>query len=121
MRRDRRYAAGFTLVEVLLVIVILGVLAGIVVFAVGNTSANSRTQACATEAHEFVSAYNAYAANHHGANVSGANTQAMAGNLKADGVLAKSQLSYLSSTQGGPINPGGWQYNANGTVDVTGC
>ena len=40
---------GFTLVELLIVIVILGILAGIVVFAVGNLSSNAKTNACATE------------------------------------------------------------------------
>ena len=34
-------SAGFTLVELLIVIVILGILAGIVVFAVGNTTTNA--------------------------------------------------------------------------------
>ena len=34
---------GFTLVELLIVIVILGILAGIVVFAVGNITTNAKT------------------------------------------------------------------------------
>jgi prepilin-type N-terminal cleavage/methylation domain-containing protein len=40
---------GFTLVEMLIVIVILGILAGIVVFAVGNASSNAKTTGCAAE------------------------------------------------------------------------
>jgi prepilin-type N-terminal cleavage/methylation domain-containing protein len=40
---------GFTLVELLIVIVILGILAGIVVFAVGNLTTNAKTNACAAE------------------------------------------------------------------------
>ena len=35
---------GFTLVELLIVVVILGVLAGIVVFAVGNLTSNAKTE-----------------------------------------------------------------------------
>jgi len=36
---------GFTLVELLIVIVILGILAGIVVFAVGNLTSGAKTSA----------------------------------------------------------------------------
>jgi prepilin-type N-terminal cleavage/methylation domain-containing protein len=112
---------GFTLIEVLIAIVILGVLAGIVVFAVGGTASNSKRQACKTEAREFVNGVQAYAANHRGTAVAGApNTQTMATHLYGDGVLSKSQLAYLSSAQGGTTNPGGWLYT-NGTADDSGC
>ena len=40
---------GFTLVELLIVIVILGVLSGIVVFSVSGITNNSAKVACATE------------------------------------------------------------------------
>jgi prepilin-type N-terminal cleavage/methylation domain-containing protein len=40
---------GFTLVELLIVIVILGILAGIVVFAVGNLTQDAGKNACKTE------------------------------------------------------------------------
>ena len=53
---------GFTLVELLIVIVILGILAGIVVFAVGNLTSNAKTNACATEKSTIITALEAYKA-----------------------------------------------------------
>jgi prepilin-type N-terminal cleavage/methylation domain-containing protein len=53
---------GFTLVELLIVIVILGILAGIVVFAVGNLTSNAKTNACATEKSSVTTAAEAYKA-----------------------------------------------------------
>ncbi len=53
---------GFTLVELLIVIVILGILAGIVVFAVGNLTSNAKTNACATEKSTISTAAEAYKA-----------------------------------------------------------
>jgi general secretion pathway protein G len=40
---------GFTLVELLIVIVLLGIMAGIVVFAVGNSTTNAKAAGCAAE------------------------------------------------------------------------
>ena len=45
----RRAVPGFTLVELLIVIVILGILAGIVVFAVGNMTSSAKTTGCNAE------------------------------------------------------------------------
>lgn len=57
---------GFTLVELLIVIVIMGILAGIVVFAVGNLTDTANKNSCITESDTVrtsVAAYKAANAN----------------------------------------------------------
>jgi prepilin-type N-terminal cleavage/methylation domain-containing protein len=53
---------GFTLVELLVVIVILGILAAVVVFAVSGISDRGNVSACATEASTVRTAVEAYRA-----------------------------------------------------------
>jgi general secretion pathway protein G len=63
-REENVIEQGFTLVELLIVIVILGILAGIVVFAVGNLTSNAKTTGCSAEKNtinQAVEAYKAYA------------------------------------------------------------
>ena len=52
--------SGFTLVELLIVIAILGILAGVVVFSVAGIQDNSQTAACKTEASTVKAAEEAY-------------------------------------------------------------
>jgi len=52
--------SGFTLVELLIVIAILGVLAGVVVFSVAGVQDDSQTAACKTEASTVRAASEAY-------------------------------------------------------------
>jgi len=63
---DRRPAGwngpGFTLVEILIVIVILGIVTGIVVFAVGNMTGNAKTTGCAAEKTTLATALEEYKA-----------------------------------------------------------
>jgi general secretion pathway protein G len=53
---------GFTLVELLVVIVILGILAAVVVFAVGGTTDNAQDKACKAERSTVEAAVEAYKA-----------------------------------------------------------
>jgi general secretion pathway protein G len=79
--RENVIERGFTLVELLIVIVILGILAGIVVFAVGNLTSNAKTNACATEKSTIVTADEAYKAN-NGSFAADMATLVAASNLK---------------------------------------
>ena len=51
---------GFTLIELLIVIMVLGVLAGIVIFALGGTTAQAAVAACNADAHTVETAVSAY-------------------------------------------------------------
>ena len=59
---DNLIERGFTLVELLIVIVILGILAGIVVFAVGNLSSNAQSTGCNAEKTSIQDALESYKA-----------------------------------------------------------
>ena len=60
LRAAQAEESGFTLVELLIVIAILGVLAGVVVFSVAGVQDNSQTSACKTEASTVRAAEEAY-------------------------------------------------------------
>ena len=57
---------GFTLVELLIVIVILGILAAVTVFAVRGITDEAQTNSCATEERTIETAIEAYNANNQG-------------------------------------------------------
>ncbi len=65
MTRDQnRATSGFTLVELLVVIVVLGVLASIVVFAVNGITDRGQTSACAADQTTMTQAEESYNAQH---------------------------------------------------------
>ena len=55
-RVAQRGQGGFTLIELLVVIAILAILAGVVVFAVGNSTKNADVSACKTERASIITA-----------------------------------------------------------------
>jgi prepilin-type N-terminal cleavage/methylation domain-containing protein len=60
MLRTKRGEAGFTLVELLIVVAILGILAGVVVFSVAGVQNDSLANACKAEASTLRTAEEAY-------------------------------------------------------------
>ena len=83
---------GFTLVELLIVIVILGILAGIVVFAVGNLTSSAKGNACASEKSTIITADEAYKAQ------TGSYTDTTG--LLASGLLKSTPSSYSIDASG---------------------
>jgi prepilin-type N-terminal cleavage/methylation domain-containing protein len=61
-RDQRRNEEGFTLFELLVVIIILAILIGIVAFAVGSTRTNGLSASCTSDAKAFTTALEEYKA-----------------------------------------------------------
>jgi general secretion pathway protein G len=64
-RRSAPNEAGFTLVELLIVVVVLGILVAVVMFEVGTFRREAADQACATDRRQVEKAAQAYLAKLH--------------------------------------------------------
>jgi general secretion pathway protein G len=65
--RSRRRNAGFTFIEVMIVVVVLGILATVVIFSLGNVTASAAVSACQTDVKTVLTAVQAYEAQNQGA------------------------------------------------------
>lgn len=92
-----RSEKGFTLVELLVVIVILGILAGVVVFAVSGITDKGQDAACDTDQSAIRTAVEAYRANN---NPSDNPTEAQ---LVSGGFLSTESKYYDISYPGGTL------------------
>jgi general secretion pathway protein G len=100
MRKHHAGESGFTLVELLVVIVILGVLAGIVVFAVGGITNNSTKSACQSDVATLQTAEDTYfAQNNAYVAISGTAPTLLSANLiRAVPVLGATVFAASTST-----------------------
>jgi prepilin-type N-terminal cleavage/methylation domain-containing protein len=103
---------GFTLVELLVAIVILGVLSTVTVFAVRGITDRSTSSACAAELSTLQRATEAYFAQYPGASRNGIATQAypadtgFAGNPAGDAVAAPTGVTAGATPGGTLVNVG---------------
>ena len=101
-RKNSEHQDGFTLVELLVVIVILGILAAIVVFAVTGITGNGQKSACSVDAKTIQAAEEAAYAQSQTTSTASYLTMA---NLQASGFLHSTSGLWnvsLSSSVGGP-------------------
>lgn len=90
---------GFTLVELLIVIVILGILAAVVVFAVSGIADSSQEAGCQTEHRQLATAVEAYFALYRADSIPDGGDGAAA-TLRDAGIIRKTSEYYDVTTTG---------------------
>jgi general secretion pathway protein G len=112
LAKKRSGEGGFTLVELLIVIVILGILAAIVVLAIGGLKGSSETAACKAGAKTIESAEDAYFAS------SDPNTYTDDGTLLTAGLLKEAPDGLVANGSAGGYHIEGAN-NKCGSIDIT--
>ena len=104
---------GFTLVELLIVIVILGILATVTVFAVTGITNKGKTSACQSDATTIQTAEEAYSANH-------GNYTASQAQLVSDGLLHAQSTKFTVTLTGGSGTVASYSVNGVSGGDCAG-
>jgi prepilin-type N-terminal cleavage/methylation domain-containing protein len=97
---DNKQDKGFTLVELLIVIVILGILATVTVFAVRGITDQGQNAACNADKKTMQTAVEAYFAQEGGTSVPGADAAARAQSLVTAGFLVSGSDNYQVNANG---------------------
>jgi prepilin-type N-terminal cleavage/methylation domain-containing protein len=120
--QEEKQDKGFTLVELLIVIVILGILATVTVFAVRGITDQGKTSTCKADSKTLQTAYEAYVAQYGGAAIP----------VTPGGVLPADHSATFTALGANPeltlVNAGfiraessNWVLNANGVLDIQGA
>ncbi len=122
---NERSQRGFTLIELLVAVLVLGILAGIVVFAVGTTTSNASKQACVVEGREFANSVTAAGAARPPVVLDGSLPKTDAAKLHSAGLVRTWSFKFLADAAGGQTSepgsyPTGWTY-AGGSVNTDTC
>jgi prepilin-type N-terminal cleavage/methylation domain-containing protein len=97
---EKKQDKGFTLVELLIVIVILGILATVTVFAVRGITDQGQTSACNADRKTLQTAVEAYFAQEGGTAIPGADSTARENTLVTEGLLVEASGSHDIAANG---------------------
>ena len=97
---ENKQDKGFTLVELLIVIVILGILATVTVFAVRGITDQGQTSACNADKKTMQTAVEAYFAQQGGTTIPGADSAAREAALVSTGFLVSPSANYDVNANG---------------------